>query len=150
MSSSFELTSQQIKLAILNWLKAHPNGDDKYNIIGRADAPVGAIESGLGGRFSVEQRQLASKCFDELRSADFIRSTHGGNSRPEDWVIITDKGRASLSSGLIEPTEKDGIAQGGPSTRALTSKSETSEQAQPVLPKHGVDVAAKYIFLEAV
>lgn len=150
MNSAFKPTSQQIKLAILTRLKDRPNGDDKYNIIGRADAPAGAIESGLGGRFSVEQRLLASKCFDELRSADFIRSTHGGNSRPEDWVVITDEGRAALSSGLIEPTEKDGVVQGESSSRASTSKSEMSEQSSPVLLKHGVDVAAKYIFLDIV
>lgn len=130
MTSSIELTSQQIKLAILSWLKDKPYGDDKYNIIGRVDAPVGAIETKLLGssiRFNAEQRHLASICFDELRAADFIRSTHGSNSRPDDYVVITESGLSALESGLEESSENDST-----------------------LPKHGVDVAAKYIFLDIV
>src|SRR5437868_5170357 len=104
MKEPKELTSQQIKLAILSLLNSKVNGDYKYNIIGRVDAPVGVIENLVDGRFNSEQRHLASRCFDELRAADLIRSTYSGNQDPENWVKITSAGRAALESGVIEST----------------------------------------------
>ena len=68
-----DLTSQQIKVAILTCLENKPNGDSKTNVIGEAYAPVGSIERYFDARLSSQQRHVASKCFDELRSIDFIR-----------------------------------------------------------------------------
>lgn len=101
-----EFTPQQIKLAILKHLKAKHGGDYKYNIIGKADAPIGAIEEHFKLRFTNEQRHIASRCFDELRAEDLIRPTYGGNSNPEDWVDITNAGLAALESGRFnaQPT----------------------------------------------
>jgi hypothetical protein len=95
-------TSQQIKLAILKHLQTKYYGDDKYNIIGKEDAPIGAIETSLNIRFHSEQRHLASKCFDELRAEDLIRPTYGSNVRPEDWVVITDAGLEALERDSVD------------------------------------------------
>jgi hypothetical protein len=104
VSTSPNLSSKTIKLAILLCLKRKPNGDDKYNIIGRDDNPLGAIESILKVRFSDEQRDLASNCFNELRSEGLIRSTHKGHLRPEDWV--DDNGK-TFHSRLVAVTDID-------------------------------------------
>lgn len=136
MSQPTEPTSEQIKLAILRWLKDKPNGDYKYNIIGRAYAPVGAIEGQFGGRFSDDQRHLASKCFDELKSEELIRPTYSDNQDPDNWVVLTEAGRAALESGTFEKNQGKIEAE--------------SPTIQTTTPKHGVDVSAKYIFLDIV
>lgn len=100
--STNKLTSQQIKLAILRHLKGKHQGDDKYNIIGKAVRPIGTIETYFNIRFDSEQRHLASKCFDELRADDLIRPTYGNSPNPEDWVAITEAGLEALDKDTVD------------------------------------------------
>lgn len=117
MNKQKDPNSLQIKVAILTCLAKKSNGDSKTNVIGEEYLPVGSIERYFDIRLSSEQRHDASKCFDELRSIDFIRSN---NITDENWVVITASGLEALESGLFRS------------------------------PRHGVDVAAKYVFLDIV
>jgi class 3 adenylate cyclase len=71
------------------------------------------------------------------------------NSRPDDWPIITNKGGTTLDSPK-EPVESEGIVQSASSMQPQAGSTQPSKQAKAILPKHGVDVAAKYIFLDIV
>jgi hypothetical protein len=106
-----DINPRDIKLAILRWLKGKYYGDYKGNIIGTSDSPTRCpVEHALGIDFDEEQRHLASKCFDELKTADFIRSTNSNNRDAENWVKITEKGLRALETGEIEKRKMPSVA----------------------------------------
>jgi diguanylate cyclase (GGDEF)-like protein len=100
-------TKQEIKLAILKAIKDKYDGEYKYNILGRSGFDRRAVENYLGITFDEDSRHLASKCFDELKADDLIRSTHSTNTDPENWVKLTKAGLQALESGKIGQARKD-------------------------------------------
>ena len=68
-------TKQEIKLAILKAIKDKYDGEYKYNALGRSGFDRRAVENYLGITFDEDSRHLASKCFDELKADDLIRSS---------------------------------------------------------------------------
>jgi hypothetical protein len=107
-----DINRRDIKLAILRWLKDKYYGDYKYNIIGTSDSPTRyPVEHALGIDFDEDQRHLASKCFGELKVADFIQSTNSSNRDPDNWIKITEKGIQALESGEIEKRKMPSAAR---------------------------------------
>src|SRR2546430_13535474 len=83
-----------LKAALLAALEAaQPRSLNKVNLIGRPNQR-GDLENRLGPEFDGQGRSLAAKAFDELRSSGFIEPTYSDIVAPEDWVVITDSGRA--------------------------------------------------------
>lgn len=97
-----KVTTQDIKLAILKAIKDKYDGEYKYNILRAAELGRGTVENYLGLTFDDDMRHLASKCFDELRADDLIRSTHSTNRDPENWVKGTKSGLQALELGKID------------------------------------------------
>ena len=69
---------------------------------GRAGLGKRTVENYLGVSFDEDSRHLASKCFDELKADDLIRSTHSTNSDPENWVKLTKAGLQALKSSKVD------------------------------------------------
>src|SRR5205807_2732390 len=105
-----ELTKQKVKLAILKAVNDRYGGEYKYNILGRDGFGKRAVENYLGITFDDDSRHLASKCFDELKGDDLIRSTHSTNTDPENWVKLTNAGLQALESGRVD--ERPAVAAG--------------------------------------
>jgi len=95
-----------LKIALLGLLEgASPKPLNKLNLIGRPQQR-GDLESRLGLTFDAQQRSLAAKAFEELRSAGFIVPTFSDIAAPEDWVVITDAGRAGLKRNALDDLDK--------------------------------------------
>src|SRR5713226_2654477 len=97
-----EKSKQEIKLAILKAINDRYDGEYKYNILGRDGLGRRAVENYLRTTFDEDSRHLASKCFDELKTDDLIRSTHSQNTDPENWVKLTKVGLQALKAGKIQ------------------------------------------------
>lgn len=91
-----------MKMAILRSL-ATSSGQavNKINLIGRPYAR-GPLEESLGKTFSPEQRAMADRAFEELKADAFICPTYGDLAAPEDWVLITDRGRQAIESDMLD------------------------------------------------
>src|SRR5258706_14104664 len=90
-------TVRSLRLALLGLLekcgKAH-----KTNLIGRASGQ-GDLERYLKVRFDLNERQLASVAFEQLKAESLICPTFSDISDPEGWVGITASGRDALTEG---------------------------------------------------
>lgn len=97
----------EIKLSILKAVKNKFNGEYKYNLLPSAELHRrGPVENYLDTTFDDDMRHLAGMCFDQLREADLIRSTHSSNQDRENWVKITERGLKALESGKIDQDQK--------------------------------------------
>src|SRR3954463_5345261 len=76
-----------------------PEKAHKMNVIGRQYSP-GELERNLGRNFTAQERALASRAWDELKSNGYIEPTFDDIAEPEAWVLITDAGRAYLGRDL--------------------------------------------------
>lgn len=103
----------EIKLAILKAIKDKYNGEYKYNLLPSAElGRRGPVENYLGVTFDDDLRRLAGACFDQLREADLIRSTHSTNRDPENWVRLTEAGLQAHGLGKIDdPSETSTAAE---------------------------------------
>lgn len=91
-----------LKCAILKAAAAATPGTvHKINLVGRP-SQVGHLELTLNVRFDADERALAARAFDELRSAGHIRSTYSDLADPENWVEITESGHVALSTGSFQ------------------------------------------------
>ncbi len=66
----------------------------------------GPLEWRYGTPLGPEERGLAVRAFDELRSSDLIRPTYADTVDPENWVTITDAGRQSLAKGALDDLDE--------------------------------------------
>jgi hypothetical protein len=94
-----------LKVAFLAVLGASPRALNKSNMIGRPHQR-GDLEFHLGVEFSPEERALAARAFDELRSANLIQPTFSDIAVPENWVVITDAGRDALKREAIDDLDE--------------------------------------------
>ena len=95
-----------LKITILEALDAaSPRALNKLNLIGRPQQR-GDLESRLGKEFDAQERSLAVKAFDELKSAGFIVPTFSDIAAPEDWVVMTDAGRAALKRNALDDLDE--------------------------------------------
>ncbi len=60
----------------------------------------------LAESISPEERALAVRALDELRAADLIRPTYADLVDPENWVIITEKGKRALEKGGLDELDE--------------------------------------------
>jgi hypothetical protein len=95
-----------LKIAILGALDAaSPRALNKLNLVGRPPQ-CGDLELRLGKEFDSQERSLAARAFDELRSSGFIVPTFSDIAAPEDWVVITDAGRAALKRNALDDMDE--------------------------------------------
>jgi hypothetical protein len=95
-----------LKTSLLAALEsASPRPLNKFNLIGRPHQR-GDLENRLGLEFNGQERSLAAKAFDELRSDDSIEPTYSDVVAPEDWVVITDTGRDALKRGTLDDLDE--------------------------------------------
>lgn len=91
-----------MKLAILKVLaSAAGRTVNKMNLIGRPGMR-GPLEATLGVVFSAEQRAMADRAFEQLKTDLLICPTYGDAISPEDWVLITEKGRQAVERGTLD------------------------------------------------
>jgi len=124
-----------LKTAILAELaQASPNARNKFNLIGRAGLQRGPLEHRLEVTFSADQRALAARAFDEMKTQDLIRPTYEDLADPENWVTITDAGKLALETkqfktGMIVGQGKFGVQD----TSTLREKiSQSEKQNKPI------------------
>lgn len=106
------LNLAELKREILTTLEKAGQPSHKINLIGR-DFQQGELERMRGSSFAAEERALAYRAFDELKRDDLIRPTYNDLADPENWVVITDAGRAYLQSGpsVVEEIVRRPMAQ---------------------------------------
>lgn len=73
----------------------------KVNVLGRPFQP-GALEVALGVKFDPEQRGSAAVAFSELLSNGLLQPTYDDIADPENWLVITEKGKIALSAGTFD------------------------------------------------
>ena len=101
-----KMNMHDLKVALLAVLDgATPRALNKSNLIGRPHQR-GDLECHLGVEFSLEERALAARAFDELRSANLIQPTFSDIAVPEDWVVITDAGRDALKRKVLDDLDE--------------------------------------------
>lgn len=86
-----------LKREILTALEKAGQHRHKINLIGR-EFQQGELELIRGASFAPEERALAYRAFEELKRDDLLRPTYNDLVDPENWVVITDAGRAYLQS----------------------------------------------------
>jgi hypothetical protein len=86
-----------LKRDILTALEKAGQPRHKINLIGR-EFQQGELELAREATFTSEERALAYHAFEELRRDDLLRPTYNDLADPENWVVITDAGRADLQS----------------------------------------------------
>ncbi len=94
----------ELKHEILTALERAGQPMHRINLIGR-DFQQGQLELTRARRFTFEERVLAYRAYDELKQDDLLRPTYNDLADPENWVIITDAGRAFLRSGQTAKEE---------------------------------------------
>jgi hypothetical protein len=99
------LTLHEFKLWVLREVAATSQAVHKFNLIGR-NGMGGPLEWQFGRAVSPEERALAVRAFDELRAGDLIRPTYSDLLDPENWVIITDKGKQALEKGGLDELDE--------------------------------------------
>src|SRR5437867_1004851 len=98
----------ELKFSILETFPKNPSPSghqNKFNILGR-HYQSGNLEYKLQVKFTDEERALASKAFDELKGAGFVRPTYRDPIQPEDWVEITESGRQALESRALDDLDR--------------------------------------------
>src|SRR5713226_3135929 len=105
MAALSKLTIADLKFWILGELANSSQPVHKFNLIGRTGMN-GPLEWRYGTPLGPEERGLAVRAFDELRSADLIRPTYADTVDPENWVTITDAGRQSLAKGALDDLDE--------------------------------------------
>lgn len=93
-----------LKFAILRCL-TEPGQKHKINLVGRP-YQRGNLEYQLDATFDSQTRTRAAKAFEELKTADYIRSTYGDLGDPENWVQITDRGRSALERHALDKLDE--------------------------------------------
>lgn len=73
------------------------------NVIGRP-YQEGDLEREMHeyGSFQIEERAQAMRCASELLEAGLLVPTYRDLSAPDQWIVITDAGRAALAHGAID------------------------------------------------
>lgn len=101
------LSSRELKLLILRIFGSKHQALGKYNVIGRPYSP-GELEMDweVGGNFSDEERNQARKALEELIAGDFIRPTMADLAAPDDWLVITEKGRSALVRNALDELDE--------------------------------------------
>jgi hypothetical protein len=94
-------SKKDLKRAILQELKTQ-SPVHKINLIGRQGAQ-GALEYRLGD-FDDQERAVAARAFEELKTDGYIQPTYADLVDPENWVTIT-----SLGSDFLAKDLKDDI-----------------------------------------
>jgi hypothetical protein len=95
----------ELKLWVLREVAATSRPVHKFNLIGR-NGIGGPLEWQFGQAVTPEERMLAVRAFDELRAADLIRPTYADLVDPENWVIITEKGKQALGKGGLDELDE--------------------------------------------
>src|SRR4051812_24252972 len=95
-------TLREMKLLILGAIdRAARHKAHKYTVLGRGQAQ-GDLERTLGVNFDRDSRRLADRAFEALRASGQITSTHEDLVDPEQWVELTESGRAALRKGELD------------------------------------------------
>lgn len=98
----------RLKMAILKALSgAGGTGLNKINLLGRPfERGRGTLEHNLDVTFLPEERALADRAFEELKTDGLIRPTYRDHVSPQDWVEITEAGREALSRGTLDELDR--------------------------------------------
>lgn len=93
------LNLASLKIGILKVL-ASVRHQHKFSLLGRGNEQ-GDLERQLGIRFEPAQRHMAAVAFAELEAGGFVQPTYDDLISPDQWVAITDEGRAALARGEV-------------------------------------------------
>jgi pyrimidine deaminase RibD-like protein len=94
---------QQLAMAILAALAKRETAQHKSNLIGNA-GQAGLIDAELGSALTLDERGGATRVYQILFDAGLIQPSFQQmvDSRPEDWVVLTDTGRKALALQYAE------------------------------------------------
>lgn len=92
--------ADDMRTAILR-IYARDGKSHKINVLGRP-YQAGALEAALGVKFDTEQRASAARAFSELLSSSLLQPTYDDIADPENWLVITEKGKNALSTGTFD------------------------------------------------
>ncbi|KQW75627.1 hypothetical protein ASC89_22075 [Devosia sp. Root413D1] len=97
------LTDHGTKLAILE-IYARTKSAHRLNVLGRSYQP-GPLETQLGLQFTDIERAEAARSMDQLLNDSLLRPTYTDVTDPENWLAITEAGRAALAAGATDDLE---------------------------------------------
>lgn len=101
------MSLHDLKLAILKGLSHLDAGQQMHrsSLLGLPYSK-GHVELELQRQFSKQERELASRAFDELVASGLIERTYTDPNAPEYWVRLSPAGIAALSSGLFDDLDR--------------------------------------------
>ena len=101
------LSNSDLKLLILKVFARHQSALNKYAFLGRPYTP-GTLETDyeFSSILSTEERNEARKALEELIHGDFIRPTMADLVAPDDWLVITEKGRDALARKALDELDE--------------------------------------------
>jgi hypothetical protein len=101
-------TKRALKRAILRLHAAHQRGnhEHKMSVLGRAFAGGQGLLDLQLGNLTLEERGIAGRAYDELRDGGLIAPSYHDMTAPEDWCVITPRGRALLDRGLLDELDE--------------------------------------------
>ena len=102
-----KLSNNELKMLILRIFAKSHQALSKYGVLGKPYAP-GELEMDwqVGGTFSSDERNQARKALEELVAGDFLRPTMSDLAVPDEWLEITEKGRAALARNALDELDE--------------------------------------------
>ena len=109
---------------------------NKFNLLGRTPSE-GGISYQLGRDATDEEKQLASKCWDELMDSDHLQLDLNQLMQTGHWAFMTEKGRYALQNGLFDSLDEKlnsinahlVVLRDGANEALLSTSSNTVQQA---------------------
>ena len=99
------LSSSDLKLLILKLLAKYDQSRAKYDIVGKPYTP-GFLEQELHTEFTWEQRNRARIAVEELVQDDLLRPPMSDLVYPDDFLLITEKGRAAVVRNALDALDE--------------------------------------------
>jgi hypothetical protein len=101
------LSNSELKLRILKIFAKTSQALSKYGVLGKPYTP-GELEMDweINATFSSDERNEARKALEELIAGDFIRPTMSDLVVPDDWLVITEKGRSALARNALDELDE--------------------------------------------
>jgi hypothetical protein len=100
-------SSSDFKLLMLRVFTRNHQALSKYGVLGKPYTP-GELERDweINTTFSSDERNEARKALEELIGGDFIRPTMSDLAAPDDWLVITEKGRSALARNALDELDE--------------------------------------------
>jgi hypothetical protein len=101
------LSNSELKLRILKIFAKTSQALSKYGVLGKPYTP-GELEMDweINATFSSDERNEARKALEELIAGDFIQPTMSDLAAPDDWLVITEKGRSALARNALDELDE--------------------------------------------